>query len=236
MPTILPSPSTRAIFLTYLAIYSCIPLKAIQYYIIIRRKFLKSLWNKKSLWQAQRLNNAPFSCERTDISHSSVVVRERSVSEGEIVPTDEFTPPQFTSNVVDALAIVLPRCSWDETDQEEDKAVKEAVAWSGPGFDLRRPRFQMDFFKSVRVSIQRNAQWSFAEWNLIICLNLQELWTVISVHLTWLWILTLVIAKTCLKQMTAITEIYSANNSSCSEFFFDVIFSLTMNMFRVRAS
>ena len=33
--TILPSSSTRAILLTSLAIYSCIPLKAIQYYIII---------------------------------------------------------------------------------------------------------------------------------------------------------------------------------------------------------
>ena len=35
MLTILPSSSTRAILLTSLAIYSCIPLKAIQYYIII---------------------------------------------------------------------------------------------------------------------------------------------------------------------------------------------------------
>ena len=34
MLTILPSSSTRAILLTSLAIYSCIPLKAIQYYII----------------------------------------------------------------------------------------------------------------------------------------------------------------------------------------------------------
>ena len=35
MLTILPSPSTRAILLTSLAIYSCIPLKAIQNYIIM---------------------------------------------------------------------------------------------------------------------------------------------------------------------------------------------------------
>ena len=35
MLTILPSSSTRAIWLTSLAIYCCIPLKAIQYYIII---------------------------------------------------------------------------------------------------------------------------------------------------------------------------------------------------------
>ena len=35
MLTILPSSSTRAILLTSLAIYSCIPLKAIQYYISI---------------------------------------------------------------------------------------------------------------------------------------------------------------------------------------------------------
>ena len=35
MLTILPSSSTRAILLTSLAIYSCIPLKAIQYYINI---------------------------------------------------------------------------------------------------------------------------------------------------------------------------------------------------------
>ena len=33
MLMILPSSSTRAILLTSLAIYSCIPLKAIQYYI-----------------------------------------------------------------------------------------------------------------------------------------------------------------------------------------------------------
>ena len=36
MLTILPSSSTRAILLTSLAIYFCIPLKAIQYYIIIQ--------------------------------------------------------------------------------------------------------------------------------------------------------------------------------------------------------
>ena len=36
MLTILPSSSTRAILLTSLAIYSCIPLKAIQYYIMIQ--------------------------------------------------------------------------------------------------------------------------------------------------------------------------------------------------------
>ena len=35
MLTILPSSSTRAILLTSLTTYSCIPLKAIQYYIII---------------------------------------------------------------------------------------------------------------------------------------------------------------------------------------------------------
>ena len=37
MLTILPSSSTWAILLTSLAIYSCIPLKAIQYYIILYR-------------------------------------------------------------------------------------------------------------------------------------------------------------------------------------------------------
>ena len=36
--TILPSSSTQAILLTSLAIYSCIPLKAIQYYINITLK------------------------------------------------------------------------------------------------------------------------------------------------------------------------------------------------------
>ena len=40
MLTILPSSSTRAILLTSLAIFSCIPLKAIQYYIIIICPFL----------------------------------------------------------------------------------------------------------------------------------------------------------------------------------------------------
>ena len=46
MLTILPSSSTRAILLTSLAIYSCIPLKAIQYYIIIPDEiFLYSVWH-----------------------------------------------------------------------------------------------------------------------------------------------------------------------------------------------
>ena len=45
MLTILPSSSTQAILLTSLAIYSCIPLKAIQYYIII---MLYTPWPVKS--------------------------------------------------------------------------------------------------------------------------------------------------------------------------------------------
>ena len=40
MLTILPSSSTRAILLTSLAIYSCIPLKAIRYYIIIEKLYI----------------------------------------------------------------------------------------------------------------------------------------------------------------------------------------------------
>ena len=61
MLTILPSSSTRAILLTSLVIYSCIPLKAIQYYIIIDEKV--SLLNPKSI--------NSYSCIKCDISVKS---------------------------------------------------------------------------------------------------------------------------------------------------------------------
>ena len=41
MLTILPESKTRAILLALRAIYSCIPLKAIQYYIIIKTHGVK---------------------------------------------------------------------------------------------------------------------------------------------------------------------------------------------------